>query len=247
MNIFAIHDDPILAARDQHDRHVNKMTVESAQLLSAACHETPRFFALIEPHHKPLLYKMSHKNNPLTNWTKASDANFVWLAIHAAALVAEKHRRFPTNGMHSSYPLIVALGVAAAKLVGVDRFWTRDDSRTLVIDPAIVAFAANHTPFYQAMPDQYKRPDSISAYRSFYTAEKIFQDHVKWTNCESLPAFLVQYAESASDGDPYAPRIFNLMSAHRDGLVAARMPRDPHPDLLKPTNPSAIKRFGVRV
>ena len=34
MNIFVLHDDPVLAAQDQCDKHVVKMIVESAQMLS---------------------------------------------------------------------------------------------------------------------------------------------------------------------------------------------------------------------
>ena len=34
MNIFILHKDPIKAAQDQCDKHVVKMIVESAQMLS---------------------------------------------------------------------------------------------------------------------------------------------------------------------------------------------------------------------
>ena len=36
MNIFAINENPIVAAQEQCDKHVVKMIVESAQMLSTA-------------------------------------------------------------------------------------------------------------------------------------------------------------------------------------------------------------------
>ena len=252
MNIFALSDNPIDAARWQHDRHVNKMTVESAQLLSMACLEDSFYMNLMADHHKPLLYAACHENNPLTNWTKRSPNNFTWLVIHASALVAEKHRRWPNNGMHKTYPLIAGFQAAVCRMLGVDRFYTRNESRELIVDPAIVEYATLHTPFYQAMPDEYKDSDAITAYRDFYLGEKIFQDHVKWTNCDSLTPFLADYEGtinpdwSAQKQGKTAHRLIDLLHAHEAGLVAARMPRDPHPDLLKPVNPKAIKRFGTK-
>ena len=36
MNIFVLNKDPVLAAQEQCDKHVVKMIVESAQMLSTA-------------------------------------------------------------------------------------------------------------------------------------------------------------------------------------------------------------------
>jgi hypothetical protein len=36
MNIFILHEDPVVAAQMQCDKHVPKMVVESAQMLSTA-------------------------------------------------------------------------------------------------------------------------------------------------------------------------------------------------------------------
>ena len=38
MNIFFLDKDPVIAAQSQFDIHVNKMMIESAQLLSTAHH-----------------------------------------------------------------------------------------------------------------------------------------------------------------------------------------------------------------
>ena len=34
MNIFILNDDPVIAAQEQCDKHIPKMVVESAQMLS---------------------------------------------------------------------------------------------------------------------------------------------------------------------------------------------------------------------
>ena len=60
MNIFYLHDDPIYCAQMHCDKHVVKMILEYAQLLSTAHHEidgTPSIDCY-KPTHKtiPLLY-----------------------------------------------------------------------------------------------------------------------------------------------------------------------------------------------
>jgi hypothetical protein len=247
MNIFALDESPTLSAIWQHDRHVTKMTVESAQLLSWVCRLDSRYCDLLPKQYVAELYRESHKNNPLTLWAGACDANFAWLAVHGLALVAEKHRRFPLNGMHKSYPLLTGFGAVAAKLAGVERVWTRDADRNLIIDPAIVKLYESHTPFYQAMkefPHCMVPGDPVQAYRNFYLDSKIFQDHVKWTNCESLPPFIMQEWQYPSTHAAIKFRLDQLVAAHAEGVRVAAMPRDPHPDLLKPTNPRAFTRFG---
>ena len=36
MNIFALHNNPVISAKMQHDKHVVKMILESAQMLCSA-------------------------------------------------------------------------------------------------------------------------------------------------------------------------------------------------------------------
>lgn len=38
MNIFILHEDPVVAAKMHCDQHLNKMILESAQMLSTALH-----------------------------------------------------------------------------------------------------------------------------------------------------------------------------------------------------------------
>ena len=68
MNIFYLDEDVIACARAHMDKHVVKMPIEYAQLLSTAHH------CLNTPQAK-LAYRLTHKNHPSAVWTRSS-----WLA-----------------------------------------------------------------------------------------------------------------------------------------------------------------------
>ncbi len=86
MNIFFLSKDPEEAARWHCDRHVCKMVVESAQMLSTAHRmldgqkitvASPRKKTVYE-HPSAELYKAVHHNHPCTQWTMASLSNYQW-------------------------------------------------------------------------------------------------------------------------------------------------------------------------
>lgn len=56
MNIFVVDSDPVKAAMHLHNRHVVKMTLESAQLICT----TRRWFGDTNP----ILYKPTHIHHP---------------------------------------------------------------------------------------------------------------------------------------------------------------------------------------
>lgn len=76
MNIFATDRDPAIAAHNLDDKRVNKMIIETAQLLSSAI----RFYGVNEG------YKITHFNHPCAVWTRASRSHFNWLVLHGLAL-----------------------------------------------------------------------------------------------------------------------------------------------------------------
>lgn len=86
MNIFILDNDPKKAARYHSDKHVVKMILETAQLLSTAHYE------LDGPHEK--LYKPTHKNHPCAIWTRETKANYVWAYKLLEALLVEYTARF---------------------------------------------------------------------------------------------------------------------------------------------------------
>lgn len=69
MNIFYLDHDPAKCAQAHVDRHVVKMIVESAQLLSTA-----RRLAGDD-----VGYKLTHVNHPCAIWVRRSYGNYLWL------------------------------------------------------------------------------------------------------------------------------------------------------------------------
>ena len=85
MNIFYLDTCPIRAAQQQCDKHVVKMILESAQMLSTAHHEFGSDRAV---------YKSTHKNHPSTVWARECTANYIWLYVHMMALGMEYTKRY---------------------------------------------------------------------------------------------------------------------------------------------------------
>jgi len=112
MNIFAVDEDPEIAAQSLHDVHVNKMLVESCQLLATAHPDGSSPYA------------HTHYNHPCAVWVRASNANYMWLACHALALSAERSARWPQRAEHASTTAAIwyATNVPTLPSCGLTRF-----------------------------------------------------------------------------------------------------------------------------
>ena len=97
MNIFVLHRDALVAASHMCDKHVVKMILESAQMLSTVHH------LYDNPYNLPL-YKKCFVNHPCTLWVADSSQNYNWLAEHAYALCNIYHNRYGRT--HKSTDLI---------------------------------------------------------------------------------------------------------------------------------------------
>lgn len=100
MNIFVVDDDPRQAARDLCNKHVPKMLVETAQLLSTA----------LRLRGEPLpenAYRSTHAHHPCTLWVATSVENASWTWHHGHELSLEYTRRF--GKVHRTAALIDAL------------------------------------------------------------------------------------------------------------------------------------------
>lgn len=103
MNIFAVNNDPVLAAQQMCDKHVVKMPLESCQLL-ATCFSLERLAKPDVPRTKKgTPYKHFNPKHTSSIWTRSTRANFEWLIDHADALFEEKYFRYPKNGRHFSH------------------------------------------------------------------------------------------------------------------------------------------------
>jgi hypothetical protein len=108
MNIFYVHADPKIAAEMHCDKHVVKMIVEAAQMLSTAhriCDgirmvgksKTGRKktdWVLSDKTLESVLYKTVHVNHPSTVWTRESLQNYEWHYKLFASLCAEYCHRY---------------------------------------------------------------------------------------------------------------------------------------------------------
>ena len=99
MNIFYLSPDPVTSAQAQCDKHVVKMVLETAQMLSAVIHR--------HGIQDDAAYKPTHKHHPCTLWAGDSRTNFLWLVEHGRALGAEYTRRYSKT--HKSLRVIEAL------------------------------------------------------------------------------------------------------------------------------------------
>ena len=106
MNIFYLHHDPAVAAQAQCDKHVVKMVLETAQMLSA----------VIDRHgiQDSAAYRVTHRNHPCTIWAGDSRTNYEWLVCHGLALGAEYTKRYGKT--HKSLAVIQALAQHAPQL-----------------------------------------------------------------------------------------------------------------------------------
>lgn len=96
MNIFVVDKDPVIAAQSLCDKHIVKMPVESAQMLSAAMILTG---AVVDG-----LYKVTHRNHQCNVWARETKSNFNWLKMHGIALCEEYTRRY--GRIHKSQSVI---------------------------------------------------------------------------------------------------------------------------------------------
>lgn len=96
MNIFILDYDPKICARYHADKHVVKMILEHAQMMSTAM----RVFGL------DVGYKVAHLNHPCTKWVRESLSNFYWLYDLTFYLNLEYRKRFNHTYNHKSFDII---------------------------------------------------------------------------------------------------------------------------------------------
>lgn len=119
MNLFILDKDPVKAAQLQCNKHVVKMIVESAQMLSTAHRmldgsmvrapsksgkTLSQHWVHPDPNLDEILYKAVHMKHPCTVWTMQSNNNYNWHWIHFSALCDEYTYRY--GKVHSTDTLL---------------------------------------------------------------------------------------------------------------------------------------------
>lgn len=170
MNIFHLSECPVESAQWQHDKHVVKMTLETAQLLSQAVRLTPEW----KPYfNRKDVYKVTHPHHPSSRWCRRSVPNLFWLVKHGIALCDEYSHRFWRK--HASSKVIYEVADKIGKL------------------PALEG-CDELTTFSQAMPVEFQQDNPVLAYRRYYLETKILPES-NWTNRRrDLPDWLFRAA-----------------------------------------------------
>ena len=189
MNIFIL-DKKLEKSIEYHiDRHIVKMPLEAAQMLSTTV-AIDRFLGYVPrkltseetkflrqevlkasaegnwPYYKP-----THVNHPCNIWARSDKTKFIYLYTYLIGLGAEKLHRYPNNPPHKSVGIMDGCYESVQHLP----HWSKAG-------------------FALAMPDKYKCDDEVESYRKYYCAEKVYDRSGNrmdnWTN-RSKPEWFV--------------------------------------------------------
>ena len=164
MNIFYLHRDVDTCAEMHNDKHVVKMILEYAQLLSTA-HRVldgvitegvsptgrKRKSYVLSDARENILYSATHINHPSAIWVRKTHQNYMWLAELLEMLCGEyTHRYEKTHKVERD---------------GLMQLLKNEFPRNIPLGPF-----TQPTP---AMPDEVKiAGDSIKSYRNYYINNK---------------------------------------------------------------------------
>ena len=112
MNIFILDENPKTCAEYHCDKHVVKMILESAQMLSTVSRLNGGEVG----------YKPTHKNHPCTKWAGQSLTNWFWLQKLTEHLNEEYIYRYNKDVNHKSYDVAQTLVVPDIPLLGLTPF-----------------------------------------------------------------------------------------------------------------------------
>ena len=180
MNVFYLSSLPRECAEMHCDKHVVKMIIEYAQLMSTA-HRVldgdqysgkTKTGRNIKRWKHPIsnmentLYLASHINHPSAIWVRANRRHYDWL--HA---------------------MWIFLGQEYTHRYGREHLTITKLKRVLEKSPQNIPYGKFKQP-PQAMPDECKHDSSIIAYRTYYNLYK--KPFAKWTN-RKMPTFFHNY------------------------------------------------------
>ena len=159
MNIFVLDRNPKKAAAMMCDKHVVKMILESAQMLSAVLdwqydyirfsNEEPGCGQVIRRFNLPG-YPKAHAKHPCTLWCRESKRNSLWLVEHMRALCYEYTARYGKFHKQHTLPMIYEAQLQYCVFEKKDQ-----------------------TEFVQAITNtDLQRDDPVEAYRQYYIQEK---------------------------------------------------------------------------
>ena len=149
MNLFILSLIQKEIAMYMMDKHVSKILLEAVQMLCTA----KRVLDPDDPINETL-YKIAHKNHPVTIWCRKSKKNYLW----TLELIEELHQEWrfryghKETKFHKSYLVAMTL---------------REN-----IPPDEVFEKMELTQFALAIPNEFKTEDPVESYRNYYMSEE---------------------------------------------------------------------------
>lgn len=173
MNIFYLDNDPRVCAEMHCDKHVVKMIIEYAQLMSTAHRilDGEEYIDMtangrrikrwrLPDERETGLMKASHINHPSNIWTRSNNNNYMWLYYLWRALCLEYTHRYGKRHACEKYATFIQN------------------------IPKNIPLEYNKTEPPPAMPEECKIPgDSLASYHKYYIDKKA--SFAKWTKRET--------------------------------------------------------------
>lgn len=160
MNIFAVNNDPKLAALDLPDKLIVKMPTETLQLLTPwAYNELGKYIQKPDGTNYGI---KGFAHHPCSKWLYEHPGNVAWLIAHGFAMCTEYSRRY------------------GGKTHGA--FYGLNQVRRLFVRNFQGVLPGTHTEFVQAMPEEFKIPgDPVTAYRNYING---YKGYAEWRYSE---------------------------------------------------------------
>ena len=135
------------------DKHIVKMILESAQMLSTVARNCG--------YTNSILYAVGWAKHPCTLWAGETYSNWEWLCLHGIEMGNQYCQRYTKDfeKQHKSSYVI--------EYIYKNKLGPKEGSLT---------------PFAQAMPEEYKNTCAVTAYRNYYHGEKAYFAKWKNTN-----------------------------------------------------------------
>jgi hypothetical protein len=111
-------------------------------------------------------YKRAHKNHPSTIWTRQSIYHYRWLVKHGLEICNEFEKRY--GKVHATKQVLL---------------WCKDNEPNLsnneFVEPP------------QRMPEEFRKEDTIEAYKNFYINDKVKVKKLDWKKLNNKPKWVI--------------------------------------------------------
>lgn len=172
MNIFFLHLLPAICAAMHCDKHVVKMIIETAQILSAA--------HWLSGSKAPYSLTRNNNNKPM-NWARASILNYRWLVQLGLYLCQEYTLRY--GKVHKTQEILE---------------WLRDNEPKLPVTKELTMFVPAVPEEYIRTNDDDEWDGVIESYRAYYVYDKRY--FAKWTKRE-VPHWYTEGVEALTSDE----------------------------------------------